>query len=190
MSMGGLDDRKLEEIVTRVVERLAPSASAGRVIPNASPGEACAPAPPIYVPHRSSGQGNRGLFDDVDHAVAAARVAHESLVHTMSLKKRDEIIEAMRQLTLSKLSELSQMAVTETGLGRYEDKINKNRLCATATPGTEILRPWCQTGDDGLVLMERAPFGVICAITPCTNATETIICNAIGMLAAGNSVVL
>ena len=104
MSVGGLDDRKLEEIVTRVVERLAPSA--GRVIPNAPPGEACAPAPPIYVPQRASGQGNRGLFDDVDHAVAAARVAHESLVHTMSLKKRDEIIEAMRQLTLSKLSEL------------------------------------------------------------------------------------
>ena len=189
MSVGGLDDRKLEELITRVVERLAPSPSLGQTIPNAAPAEPCAPAPPIYRSHRSSGQGNRGLFDDVDHAVAAARVAHETLVHSMSLEKRNEIIAAMRQCTLSKLSELSQMAVSETGLGRYDDKINKNRLCAVDTPGTEILTPWCQTGDDGLVLMERAPFGVICAITPCTNATETIICNAIGMLAAGNSVV-
>ena len=73
MSVGGLDDRKLEEIVTRVVERLAPAAGANRIIPNESPGAACAPAPPIYVPRRSAGQGNRGLFDDVDHAVAAAR---------------------------------------------------------------------------------------------------------------------
>jgi len=37
--------------------------------------------------------------------------------------------------------------------------------------------------------MEPAPFGVIGAITPSTNPTSTIICNAIGMIAAGNSVV-
>ena len=45
------------------------------------------------------------------------------------------------------------------------------------------------TGDHGLTLMEPAPFGVIGAITPSTNPTSTIICNAIGMLAAGNTVV-
>ncbi|MBL93387.1 MAG: aldehyde dehydrogenase EutE [Myxococcales bacterium] len=187
MSLSGLDDRKLEEIVSRVVERLAPGAGPTR--PNPAPAEGCAPSPPVYIPNRTSGRGNRGLFDDVDQAVAAARQAHETLVHSLSLKKRDEIVQAMRQATVNKLSELSQMAVQETGLGRYDDKINKNRLCALATPGTEILKPWCQTGDDGLVLLERAPFGVIGAITPCTNATETIICNGIGMIAAGNSVV-
>jgi acyl-CoA reductase-like NAD-dependent aldehyde dehydrogenase len=37
--------------------------------------------------------------------------------------------------------------------------------------------------------MERAPFGVIGSITPCTNPTETILCNGIGMVAGGNSVV-
>ena len=45
------------------------------------------------------------------------------------------------------------------------------------------------TGDHGLALTEPAPFGVIGAITPCTNPTSTIICNAIAMLAAGNTVV-
>jgi acyl-CoA reductase-like NAD-dependent aldehyde dehydrogenase len=39
------------------------------------------------------------------------------------------------------------------------------------------------------MLMEAAPYGVIGAITPVTNPTATIICNSIGMLAAGNSVV-
>ena len=38
------------------------------------------------------------------------------------------------------------------------------------------------------MLTEPAPFGVIGAITPVTNPTSTIICNAIGMLSAGNSV--
>jgi len=37
--------------------------------------------------------------------------------------------------------------------------------------------------------VERAPYGVIAAITPSTNPTATIINNAIGMIAAGNSVV-
>ena len=33
------------------------------------------------------------------------------------------------------------------------------------------------------------PFGVIGAITPCTNPSETVLCNTIGMLAGGNTVV-
>ena len=37
--------------------------------------------------------------------------------------------------------------------------------------------------------MELSPYGVIGAITPSTNPSETIICNSIGMISAGNSVV-
>ncbi|MCJ8347851.1 aldehyde dehydrogenase, partial [bacterium] len=44
-------------------------------------------------------------------------------------------------------------------------------------------------GDNGLTLIECSPYGVIGAITPTTNPTETIINNSIGMLAAGNAVV-
>src|SRR5690606_512079 len=50
-------------------------------------------------------------------------------------------------------------------------------------------RPVAYTGDDGLMLTERAPYGVLLAVTPCTNPTETILCNAIGMIAGGNAVV-
>ena len=39
------------------------------------------------------------------------------------------------------------------------------------------------------MLTERAPYGVMLAITPTTNPTETILNNAIGMVAAGNAVV-
>ncbi|MBI5956440.1 MAG: aldehyde dehydrogenase, partial [Chloroflexi bacterium] len=54
---------------------------------------------------------------------------------------------------------------------------------------TEDLKPLVWTGDRGLALVERAPYGVIGAITPVTNPTSTIICNAIGMVAADNGVV-
>ena len=72
---------------------------------------------------------------------------------------------------------------SETGLGNVADKIKKNLLCADKTPGMEILEPKAVTGDHGLMLLERAPFGVIGAITPSTNPTETIINNGIGMVA-------
>ena len=87
------------------------------------------------------------------------------------------------------MRELAEYAVDETGLGRVEDKIKKNTLVATKTPGIEILRPITYSGDDGLMITERAPYGVFGAITPTTNPTETIINNGIGMVAGGNAVV-
>ncbi|MCA9582317.1 MAG: aldehyde dehydrogenase EutE, partial [Myxococcales bacterium] len=106
----------------------------------------------------------------------------------MPLQKRYEVVAAMRQVALAHLDEMCGRAVAETGLGRIEDKKIKNRVAITKTPGPEFLEPVAQSGDDGLMLMERAPFGVICSITPCTNPTETIINNGIGMVAGGNSV--
>jgi len=134
-------------------------------------------------------RGRKGVFEDIDSAVAAARSAYETLHWNTSLEVRDRIIAAMRETTRRHIPELSRRAVDETGLGRYEDKLKKNTLVVEKTPGTEILRAAAFTGDDGLTLIERAPYGVIGAITPCTNPTETILCNAIGMIAAGNSVV-
>lgn len=81
------------------------------------------------------------------------------------------------------------MAVNESGMGRVADKILKNQLAARKTPGTEDLETEAWSGDKGLTLIERGPFGVIGAITPTTNPSETVINNGIGMIAAGNSVV-
>jgi acyl-CoA reductase-like NAD-dependent aldehyde dehydrogenase len=135
-----------------------------------------------------SASSRRGIFDDLDSATAAAMGAFEIWRET-PLETRDRVIEAMRETTRRHAEELSRLAVEETKLGRVEDKIKKNLLCANKTPGTEILRPVAFSGDHGLMITERAPFGVIGAITPTTNPTETIINNSIGMVAGGNSVV-
>ena len=47
-----------------------------------------------------------------------------------------------------------------------------NILVSDKTPGPEFLEPVAFSGDDGLALVERAPFGVICSITPCTVASS------------------
>ena len=124
----------------------------------------------------------------MDEAVAAAAQAFLEF-ESMSLAARDDIIASIRESMMAHAESLAREAHAETGLGRWQDKVIKNRLVAKKTPGTEHLTPIATTGDHGLTLMERAPFGVIASITPCTNPTSTIICNTIGMLAAGNSVV-
>jgi len=130
----------------------------------------------------------RGVYKTVSQAVDAARTAQQILIN-LPLEKRREIIASIRRRAAEDVHTLASMAHEETGLGRVEDKIKKNLLVIHKTPGVEILEPTAWTGDHGLTLMERAPYGVIGSITPCTNPTETILCNGIGMVAGGNTVV-
>src|SRR5258706_7421589 len=176
----GIEEGKIEEIVPRVLERL------GGGVPSAP---ARGPAPPPAAPSKVNlPRGTNGVYADRDQAAKAARRAFEANERT-PVAVRAKMVEAMRRAVLANNDALSRYAVEETGLGRYEDKLSKNQLVAEKTPGCEILRAVAYTGDDGLMLTERAPYGVILAITPTTNPTETILCNAIGMVAAGNSVV-
>lgn len=129
-----------------------------------------------------------GIFSTIDEAVEAARLAQRQL-RQLSLERREVIISAMRETAYKNATLLAEMAVEESGMGRVADKILKNQLAAYKTPGTEDLITEAWSGDKGLTLIERGPFGVIGAITPTTNPSETLINNGIGMLAAGNSVV-
>lgn len=129
-----------------------------------------------------------GVFADINTATDAAKKAQIELME-LSLELRNRVISNIRAKMLEHAEDLAQKAIDETGLGRFEDKVVKNKLVTEKTPGTEVLEPKTRTGDHGLTLMELAPYGVIGAITPVTNPTSSIICNSIGMIAAGNSVV-
>ena len=166
MLVSRLTDQQVDQLAHRVIERLAPRSAPATTTPPVNP----------------------GVFDDLDAAVIAAGQAFRAL-DAMSLAMRDKIISSIREVMLASAEVLARQAHEETGLGRWEDKVIKNQLVATKTPGTEDLVPHAKSGDHGLMLMERAPFGVVAAITPSTNPTSTIICNTIGMVAAGNAVV-
>ena len=140
---------------------------------------------PVPAPNRSGRL--LGVHGSVDDAVGAARKGHELLIQ-QPLEKRREIIANIRKRCAESVQQLAQISVDETGLGRVDDKIKKNLLVIHKTPGPEILETQAWTGDNGLTLLEKAPYGVIGAITPCTNPTETIICNGIGMVSGGNTV--
>lgn len=129
-----------------------------------------------------------GVFDDMNEAIKAAKKA-QSVVQKLSMDCREKIISNIRTKTLENAELMANMGVEETGMGNVGHKILKHQLLAEKTPGTEDITTTAWSGDRGLTLIEMGPFGVIGAITPCTNPSETILCNSIGMIAGGNTVV-
>ncbi|MBI9067925.1 MAG: aldehyde dehydrogenase EutE [Salinivirgaceae bacterium] len=140
------------------------------------------------TPEPETNTENIGAHSNLDSAVNAADIAFKEFT-LVNLETRKDIIEEMRKISLENRELLSKMAHEETGMGRWEDKIPKNLLAINKTPGVEDIVPEAFSNDNGLTLVERAPYGVIGSISPSTNPTATIISNAIGMVAAGNAVV-
>jgi aldehyde dehydrogenase len=194
-----LTDAEIEAIARRVQGQLrggaAARATGARPAPASAPASAAAVPPHLSYVGRSgraadapAASGRDGIYPDLDSAVAAARRAFRAL-DELTLEKRVEIVAAMREAMRRNAELLATMAREETGLGRAEDKVRKNQLVVEKTPGPEILQASAWTGDRGLTLVERAPYGVFGVITPSTNPTSTIINNAIGLISAGNAAV-
>ncbi len=137
----------------------------------------------------SSGvSGNHGVFQDMNDAIAAAKKA-QKIIGKMPMDHREKILSSIRGKIKENAEILARMGVQETGMGNVGHKILKHQLVAEKTPGTEDITTTAWSGDRGLTLIEMGPFGVIGAITPCTNPSETVLCNTIGMVAGGNTVV-
>ncbi len=170
-SNANLRDEKdlVSEVVRRVVQRLDTGVSSDRVSGD-------------RIVTESAGHG---VFDRIEEAVESAGKAFLDL-RDLSLEVRKACIAAIRSTLTIHVDELSELAVRETGMGRVDHKKRKNRLAIDKTPGVEFIVPEIYTGDNGLALVEHPPYGVIGAITPSTNPSETVINNAIAMFAGGN----
>ncbi len=173
-----IDESEIQSIIERVKGRVAAAEYASRTAP------ALRASDELEVAEVEMGDG---IYPTIGEAVAAARRSFES-ARGMGLEARKVIVDAMRSAMLREGENLAYMAATETGLGRAEDKVIKNRLVTTRTPGPEDLEPHAVTGDAGMMVTEYAPWGVIGSITPTTNPTSTIINNSISIVSAGNAV--
>lgn len=128
-----------------------------------------------------------GVFDTMEEAISACNKAYE-LFKFYNKEQRENIIKEIRKLTHQEAEIMAKLAVEDTKMGNVYHKTLKHHLVADKTPGTEDLQTSALSGDRGLTLVEMAPYGIIGAITPSTNPSCTVICNSIGMLAAGNGV--
>src|SRR5438876_1128469 len=135
MTMQQLDERKIQEIVERVVARLGAAA-------HTSPAEAVrrhveqnpsAPMVPVKKGEVRIPPAKLGVHPDPDSAVKAARKAFETN-EAAAPRVRERWIGAMREVTRKHIPQLAEYAQQESGLGRVSDKIGKNTLCVDKTP--------------------------------------------------------
>ena len=168
-----LTEAQIGEIVARVVSEFKKPAAAGGGAWDAT---------------QYHGRAFVGVYATMEEAIEAANAGYLA-VRAMSVAQREKVITAIREYTRAEARTLAELGVAETKMGRVDHKEAKHHLVADKTPGTEDIVEEARTGDRGLTLTEMAPFGVVGAITPSTNPSETVICNSIGMIAAGNGVV-
>jgi len=169
-----LDESLIRNVVAQVLSEVGPRPTASKT--------------PL-AEHVAPGAGHNGIFTDVNEAVAAAKHAHEQL-RQRSMEQRKQVIDIIRRISIDQCEELGLMEMRETGVGRPEHKIEKLRTLGMLSPGVEMLETKAFSGDHGIALIERAPFGVIAAITPVTHSLPTITGNAVSMIAGGNSIVV
>ena len=129
-----------------------------------------------------------GIFSSVTQVVHASKQAFH-IYQKLSLRERKQLIQAIREGLRGYCLEFATLACEETGMGKAEDKAIKIKLALEETPGPEDLITGTTQGENGIVLTEPFPYGVVCAIHPSTNPCETLINNTISLLSAGNVVI-
>ena len=111
-----MDEREIADIIERTRRRVG---EPGPQLARRMAVQAELAAPAVARP-------GDGVFATLDQAVAAAKAAYAA--SRMDLDRRKVVIEAVRRATLDQAEALARLAVEETGLGRVDDKTDKNRL--------------------------------------------------------------
>ncbi|HQM54444.1 MAG TPA: aldehyde dehydrogenase family protein [Anaerolineaceae bacterium] len=129
----------------------------------------------------------------IDQLLAKAREA-QKVIEFWPQEKVDEMIlavgwEAYKRETAETVARL---AVEETGLGVYEDKVLKHQKKTIGVlrdlQGEKTVGVIERVPEKGLVKIAK-PMGVIGAITPMTNSSSTMPCNGLMILKARNAVI-
>ena len=133
----------------------------------------------------ASVQEARDLVRRADEAQRA--FAHATQAET------DRVVEAMGRAASAEAERLARLAVDETKMGRFEDKVVKNRFAAD-----DVLRYILPLRTVGIVrdlpeigVRELAvPMGVVAGLIPTTNPTSTAVYKALISVKARNAIVM
>ena len=129
--------------------------------------------------------------EQVRRLVARARVA-QAVFESFSQEQVDAIVRALGKYVYDNAEEVARMAHQETGLGVYEDKVQKAlgkaRVIWNSLKGKPSRGIIGEDAEANLVLVAK-PMGVVGAVCPVTNPIVTPMCNAMFALKAGNAVI-
>ena len=110
-----------------------------------------------------------------------------------SQEQVDNAVKIIAKVVHDNAEALAKMAVEETGMGIYEDKVIKNKMKAKVIwnnlkgkPSVGIIERNDVTG----ITKVAKPMGVVAAITPCTNPIVTPMSNAMFALKGRNAIIV
>jgi len=128
---------------------------------------------------------------EIKELVLKAKTA-QSIYESFSQEQVDAIVRDIGKYVFDNAEPLAKMAVDETDMGSYEDKILKNKGKARVIWNN--LKDKKSRGvigedvEDNLVFVAK-PMGVVAAVTPVTNPIVTPMCNGMFALKTGNAVI-
>ena len=129
--------------------------------------------------------------DQVHSLVAKARVA-QAVFEAFSQEQVDAIVRDFAKYVYDNAEMVAAMAHKETGLGVYEDKVQKAkgkaRVIWNNLKGKKSRGIIGEDAENNLVMVAK-PMGVIGAVCPVTNPVVTPMCNAMFALKAGNAII-
>ena len=112
---------------------------------------------------------------------------------TFNQAQVDDIVRAMAKVVYDNAEDLARMAIDETRMGIYEDKVAKNKGKSKVIwndlkdkKSIGILR---HLEKEGIVEVAK-PMGVVGAVAPTTNPTVTAMSNAMFALKGGNAIII
>ena len=127
----------------------------------------------------------------INDLVAKARVA-QAEYESFTQKQVDAVVRDIGKFVYDNAESLAKMAVEETEMGSFEDKILKNKGKARVIwNNLKNKKSRGVIGEDtetNLVFVAK-PMGVVAAVTPVTNPIVTPMCNGMFALKTGNAVI-
>ena len=113
--------------------------------------------------------------ETIQALVARGRKA-QAVLEGYTQQQLDAIVRAMAKAVYDNAEPLAQLAVEETRMGVYENKVAKNkgkaRIIWNALKGKKTVGVLREIPEEGLVEIAK-PMGVVCAVLPCTNPIVT-----------------
>lgn len=123
--------------------------------------------------------------------VSRARIAQADF-EPFEQAQVDAIVRDIGKYVYDNAEPLARMAVDETGIGNFEDKVVKKKGKARAIwnslKGKKSRGIIEEDADNNMVLVAK-PMGVVGAVTPITNPVVTPMCNGMFALKTGNAVI-
>ena len=127
----------------------------------------------------------------INDLVERARIA-QAKYESFSQQQVDAVVRDIGKFVYDNAESLAKMAVEETEMGSYEDKILKNKGKARVIwNNLKDKKSRGVIGEDNetnLVFVAK-PMGVVAAVTPVTNPIVTPMCNGMFALKTGNAVI-